>query len=217
MDQETTREEPSFRQFRPDDMDACSRLAWNAWAADADMRDEFANPRVMEGYVRTFMVRSNWTEIAYDSSGVIGLLFGRIGRIKNREKPGPLASELGMIPQFIFGVDGQRISPAVIWHFFSTEFKVLVNVPRSDAEVNLIIVESRYQGKGLGKKLMERFIGAARDAGCKSVTLYTDDQASNWRFYEILGFKKVATFHDGLTSFFVERKANGLVYVLDIK
>ncbi len=198
-------------------MDACSRLAWDAWAADADMRDEFANPRVMEGYVRTFMVRSNWTEIAYDSSGVIGLLFGRVGRVKSSENPGPLASELGMIPQLIFGVDGQRISPVVIWHFFSTEFKVLVNVPRSDAEVNLIIVESRYQGKGLGKKLMERFIGAARDAGCKSLTLYTDDAASNWRFYEILGFKKVATFHDGLTSFFVERKANGLVYVLDIK
>jgi ribosomal protein S18 acetylase RimI-like enzyme len=122
-----------------------------------------------------------------------------------------------MIPQFLFGIHGQDISPVVLWHFFVTEFKVLVNMPRSDAEVNLIIVDSKHQGKGLGKKLMDRFMKAARDSGCRLVTLYTDDQASNWRFYEAIGFRKVATFHDGLTSYFVERDAKGIVYVLDVK
>lgn len=199
-----------------EDMDACSRLAWDAWVADSDKSDEFANPLVMEGYVRTFIVRSNWTDVAYDSHGVIGLLFGRIGRLRDKAGSRSLASKLGMIPQFLFGVHGQRVSPVVLWHFFMTEFKVLVNVPRSDAEVNLIIVGSKHQGKGLGKKLMERFVESARHAGCRLITLYTDDQASNWRFYEVIGFKKVATFHDGLTSHFVERDANGIVYVLDL-
>ena len=198
-------------------MDACSILAWGAWVADSDKGDEFANPLVMEGYVRTFLVRSNWTEVAHDSHGVIGLLFGRVRGLREKAVNGSLTSMLGMIPQFLFGIHGQHVSPIVIWHFFLTEFKVLVNVPRSDAEVNLIIVDSKYQGKGLGRKLMERFVGAARDARCRLVTLYTDDQASNWRFYEALGFRKVATFHDGLTSYFVERDAKGIVYVLDVE
>jgi len=217
MDAEPTREEPLFRQFRADDMDACSRLAWDAWVADSDKSDEFADSRVMEDYVRTFLVRSNWTEVAHNSHGVIGLLFGRVGGLKDKAGSRSLASRLGMIPQFLFGIHGQHVSPIVIWHFFLTEFKVLVNVPRSDAEVNLIIVNSKYQGKGLGKKLMERFVAAARDARCRLVTLYTDDQASNWKFYEVIGFRKVATFHDNLTSYFVERDANGIVYVLDVK
>jgi len=217
MDPETSRDETLFRQFRADDMDACSRLAWGAWVADSDKSDEFTDPLVMEGYVRTFVVRSNWTEVAYDSSGVIGLLFGRIGRLRDKAGSQSVASMMGMIPQFLFGTHGQRTSPIVLWHFFMTELKVLVNVPRSDAEVNLIIVGSEHQGKGLGKKLMDRLVGAARAAGCRTVTLYTDDQASNWRFYEVIGFRKVATFHDGLTSHFVERDANGIVYVLDIK
>ena len=217
MDEEPTREEPLFRQFRADDMDACSRLAWDAWVAGSDKSDEFADPRVMEGYVRTFVVRSNWTEVAYNSHGVLGLLFGRIASLKGKAGPRSLASKLGMIPQFLFGIHGQHVSPIVLWHFFMTEFKVMVNVPRSDAEVNLIIVGSKYRGKGLGKKLMERFVKAARDSGCRLVTLYTDDQASNWRFYEVIGFRKVTTFHDGLTSYFVERDAKGIVYVLDVK
>jgi GNAT superfamily N-acetyltransferase len=217
MDAEPTPEEPLFRQFRADDMDACSRLAWDAWVADSDKGDEFANPLVMEGYVRTFLVRSNWTEVAHDSQGVTGLLFGRIGPLRDKAGSRSLASKLGMVPQFLFGIHGQHVSPIVLWHFFTTELKVLVNVPRSDAEVNLIIVDSKHQGKGLGRKLMERFVGAARDARCRLVTLYTDDQASNWRFYEVIGFRKVATFHDGLTSYFVERDANGIVYVLDVK
>ncbi|MBU0684865.1 MAG: GNAT family N-acetyltransferase [Thermoplasmatota archaeon] len=217
MDEEPTREGPLFRQFRADDMDACSRLAWDAWVAGSDKSDEFADPRVMEGYVRTFVVRSNWTEVAHDSHGVTGLLFGRIGSLKGKAGSRSLSSKLGMIPQFLFGTHGQHVSPVLLWHFFMTEFKVLVNVPRSDAEVNLIIVDPKYQGKGLGKKLIERFVGAARDARCRLVTLYTDDQASNWRFYEVIGFRKVATFHDGLTSYFVERDAKGIVYVLDVK
>lgn len=217
MDAEPTREEPLFRQFGADDMDACSRLAWDAWVAGSDKNDEFANPLVMEGYVRTFLVRSNWAEVAHDSHGVFGLLFGRIGSLKDKAGSGPLASKLGMIPQFLFGIHGQQVSPIVIWHFFLTELKVLMNMPRSDAEVNLIIVDPKHQGMGLGKKLMERFIGAAKDARCRLVTLYTDDQASNWRFYEVIGFRRVATFHDGLTSYFVERDANGIVYALDVK
>jgi len=208
---------PRVREFQARDMDACSRLAWEAWAFDPMEATEEVDPRVMEGYVRSFLIRSNWKIVLEASDGVIGLLFGRIGGNKDKQGGGTIAHELGMIPQFLFGINGQHLSPAVLLHFFATEFKVLVNVPRSDAEINLIIVAKNHRGKGLGKQLMDRFIAAAKEAGCRLATLYTDDKMSNWKFYEIYGFKRVGTFHDSLTSYFAETEATGIVYALDLK
>jgi len=217
MNTPLTQDEPQFREYQPRDLDGCTRLAWEAWAADSADPSEVVEPRVMEGYVRSFLVRSNWRVVISDSQGVIGLLFGRIGGSKAKGGGGSLANELGMIPHFLFGVNGQHLSPIVLVHFFLTEFKVLVNVPRSDAEINLIIVDSKHRGKGFGKKLMDRFIAAARKADCRLATLYTDDQMSNWKFYEIYGFRRVGTFHDSLTSYFAEVKATGIIYALDLR
>ena len=201
------------RLFRPEDIDACTRLAWDAWAIGPDETEEHVDPRVMEGYVRSFLARSNWTEVAYDSHGVIGLMFGRIGEGER----GAWLGELSMIPQFLFQRYGMTLSPMVLVHFFLTEFKVLLNVPKADAEINLFIVDSKHRGRGLGTKLMDRFIASARDAHCSLATLYTDDQLSNWKYYENRGFRRVATFDDSLTSYFTERKAKGIVFVLDLK
>lgn len=217
MEEAQGEEEVHFRDYQSRDMPACTRLAWNAWALQDEEPSTEEDPSVMEGYVRSFLVRSNWNEVAYDNShGVVGLLFGRISKGEGRPKTGSPISELGFIPRFLFG--GLRrepsISPVIILHFFMTEFKVFVNVPRADAEVNLLIVDKRHRGKRLGSSLVDRFVDEARKSGCDMVTLYTDDQMSNWKFYEIYGFKKVAEFHDSLTSFFSERSAKGIVYAL---
>jgi ribosomal protein S18 acetylase RimI-like enzyme len=217
MNTSSTQDEPQLREYQPGDMDGCSRLAWEAWVADPEEPGEVVEPRVMEGYVRSFLVRSNWKVVISDSQGVIGFLFGRIGGSKGKGGGGSFANELGMIPHFLFGVNDQHLSPVVLLHFFLTEFKVLVNVPHSDAQINLIIVNSKHRGKGLGKKLMDGFIAAAKEAGCRLATLYTDDQMSNWKFYEVYGFRRVGTFHDNLTSYFAEERATGIVYALNLK
>ena len=133
MDSVEMPDEPQFRSFKPEDMDACTRLAWQAWVADGEEPEEEVDPRVMEGYVRSFLTRSNWNEVAQDSHGVIGFLFGRISAGKRRREVRSQLSELDLIPRFILGDYGSRLSPIVLLYFFTTEFKVLVNVPRSDA------------------------------------------------------------------------------------
>jgi len=213
MELQQASEEPMLRPFRPEDIHACTRLTWEAWAIWPGEPEDQVNPRVMEGYVRSFLVRSNWREVAYDSHGVIALLFGRIGKAEH----GPLTSELTMIPEFLFRRYGRPLSPVVLLHFLSTEFKVLLNMPKSDAEVNLFIVASTHRGKGLGTRMMNRFMDSAKKAGCKLVTLYTDDQVSNWSYYERRGFRRVATFRDGLTSYFTEKESKGIVYSLALK
>jgi len=210
-------EEPQFRKFTPDDMAACTKLAWGAWALVDQEPGPDDDPSVMEGYVRSFLMRSNWNEVAFDSHGVVGFLFGRISKGEGREKVASPISELNVIPRFLFSNSRMPpISPIVMVHFFLTELKVLVNVPRSDAEVNLIVVDRTHRGRRLGTSLVNRFVEEAKKSGCDRVTLYTDDQMSNWKFYEIYGFKKTATFHDSLTSYFAEKSANGIVYVLEL-
>ncbi len=202
-------------------MDDATRLAWDAWAREGqeNEEEEEVDPRVMEGYVSSFLMRSNWNEVAFDRHGVVGLIFGRIDAMPGRG--GRLANalcELALVPRFLFNRFGTgAIAPPIIWHFFMTEFKVLVNKPRADAEINLIIVDNKHRGRGLGRMLVERFVKAARDIGSRMVTLYTDDQLSNWRFYEILGFRRVTTFRDGLTSYFAEKEAHAIVYALDLR
>ncbi len=203
-------------------MPACARLAWNAWALQDEEPEpeEEDDPSVMEGYVRVSLVRSNWNEVAYDDShGVVGFLFGRISKGAGRPKVASPVSGLEFIPRFLFG--GQKrmpsLSPLVMVHFFLTEFKVLVNVPRADAEVNLLIVDKMHRGKRLGSSLVDRFVDEAKKSGCDMITLYTDDQMSNWKFYEIYGFRKVAEFHDSLTSYFSEKSAKGIVYALNLR
>ncbi len=203
-----------MRELREDDIAACSRLAWEAWVDPDEPMDE-NQPSPMEGYVRSFLMRSNWNFVVEESGKIVALFFGRIGR--GAGKKGAFSNEISMIPHFLFGAGDKHIPPIVIYHFFMTEFKVFVNVPRSDAEVNLITVSRKLQRKGLGRQLMDRFVSAAKAAGCRLLTLYTDNQMSNWRFYEIYGFRKVATFHDNLTSYFSETSADGIVYALDLK
>jgi ribosomal protein S18 acetylase RimI-like enzyme len=98
-----------------------------------------------------------------------------------------------------------------------TELKLKVNMPRSDAEIRLFIVDSKHRGKGIGGMLIDRFLHTARDAGSTLATVYTDDKTSNWQFYEKYGFRRVGTFHDNVTSYFCNVDSTGMIYVLDLK
>ena len=209
----------SFRRYVLEDLRACARLAEEAWPAGSELVSESHEPWGLEGYVESSQLWSNWTEVAYDSEGIVGFLFGRIDKLLGGTSAFDSASrELSMMTRFFFGE--RRMTSGLLglfWNLFLTEMKLLVNMPRSDAEIELFIVDSRHRGKGIGRMLIDRFLQAARDTGTSLVTVYTDDKTSNWQFYEKYGFRKVATFHDNLTSYFAGVDSNGIVYVLESK
>jgi predicted N-acetyltransferase YhbS len=58
------------------------------------------------------------------------------------------------------------------------------------AVVENLIVDQRYQGKGLGRLLMEYAIARAKEAGCYKIELSSDKRRREaHRFYRSLGFK----------------------------
>lgn len=59
--------------------------------------------------------------------------------------------------------------------------------------VNEMVVEENYRGKGIGKKLMERIIQIAREQNCKCLELESSfHREKAHAFYEELGFDKRA-------------------------
>lgn len=65
----------------------------------------------------------------------------------------------------------------------------------AQGQVNLIIILPEWQGKGLGRALIERARAELRDAGCTKFFLMSDNR-SDYEFYDHLGMVRIAENHD---------------------
>jgi len=87
------------------------------------------------------------------------------------------------------------------------------NMPAGQAEVVLFAVAPKYQGKRIGRTLMDRFVHHALRCGVKSISVPTDETASFW-FYERYGFRRWAEYKDPLESYLADRPITGFIYQL---
>jgi ribosomal protein S18 acetylase RimI-like enzyme len=208
----------SFRRFEQGDIPGLARLARDAWPARPAVGSRELEQSGMEGYVEYSLGSSNWTDIAFTPEGVVGFLFGRIDNYHGRTVV--RKSMLGEFPNSIKSfIRKGRVTPwhlSMIWGIVLTDLKLMLRMPESDASIEMFIVDSRHRGKGIGGELFRRFLDAAREAGSSLVTVYTDDRMSNWNYYEKLGFKRVATFHDNITSRYSGTDANGIILALEL-
>jgi ribosomal protein S18 acetylase RimI-like enzyme len=172
----------------------------------------------MESYMEYSLSVSNWTDVAYSSDGIAGFLFGRIKNLAGTDVPkrSLLGEVEGLLETFL---DYGHMTPTLLrflWNLFLTETKVRLRMPKSDASIEMFIVDSKHRGKGVGGELLDRFLKASRDAGASLVTLYTDDRMSNWRFYESHGFKRVGTFYDNVTTHYSGTEAHGIIFARNL-
>lgn len=205
------------RKYEASDLRACAELAAEAWPSRISTIPREDQVAGMEGYMMSALAASTWAEVLEESGHVVGFLYGRIE--KHRKAGVTLVPKQSLISVASAFIAARHERPSnilrMIWNVSLTELKMSVNRPRSDAEITMLTVGSAHRGKGYGRLLVERFVDAARAAGASVLTVYTDDQSSNWRFYERLGFRRVAEFYDNISSFWVGRRANGIVYVLN--
>lgn len=209
----------SFRRFEPGDVPALARLARDAWPARPAVGSKQLEQSGMEGYVEYSLGASNWTDVACDSEGVLGFLFGRIDNYTGM--PIARGHTIGEFPSAIrsFFKKG-RMTPwhlSMVWGIVLTDLKLMLKMPKSDASIEMFIVDSKHRGRGIGSELFDRFLKAAKEAGSSLVTVYTDDKMSNWTYYERRGFRRVGTFHDNITSHYSGLDANGIIFALDLK
>ena len=212
-------EELSFRKYMPSDLGRCAELAHQAWPMRGNPNPEPGERSMFEPWVESSSMSATWTEVAIISGEVVGFLFGSVDNMK--KKSGALEDLGNMLWMFRRVLSGDihrwmiRIRSAL--GFFFTQFRLEVNKPEADADISLLIVDSRFRGKGIGRTLVDRFVKVAKDAGAHTVMLFTDDKISNWKFYEIYGFRKVNSFPDSISTYFAGERANAMYYVLDLK
>ncbi len=208
----------AFRNYVPEDLPACVDLAREAWPLRPGLALNARAGELIGTWIGSVVDSASWAEVAEDEHGLIGMLFAEVkGQVARKEKGSTYGLEIGSFFRGLAGDYGNAITTIrFLVSFMMTELKLLINKPGSDAEITMLIVQEGHRGKGLGKQLVDRFIEGARKQGAKSVSLYTDDQTSNWRFYEILGFKQVAKFYDNGSSRYAGKHANALIYKIEI-
>jgi len=211
-------EEATFRKYEPSNLGRCAALAVQAWPMRGMSGPEQSEPSGFEAWIESTAKSSSWTDVAIASNEVVGFLFGSVDRLRPKVR---ILEQLGdmfwMFGEFFSGNRHRwRISIRTALSFLFSQFLLEVNRPEADADISLLVVDARFRGKGIGKALVDRFVKMAKDAGAHSVTLFTDDKISNWRFYEAYGFSKANTFYDGISSYFAGERANAMYYVLDL-
>jgi ribosomal protein S18 acetylase RimI-like enzyme len=170
--------------------------------------------------VESCLLWSDWAELACESQEVVGLLICKIVKKDWLGRAIGTASRLFayfmLVARFILRGPPQELR--FLWNFLLTDGKVAKNQPRADAEIQTVIVHSSHRGEGIARALVDRFISAARqEAQIRTVRVYTTPPLTNWRFYEIYGFKRMGMFHDNLASSYVaSRDANGFFYLLTL-
>ena len=66
--------------------------------------------------------------------------------------------------------------------------------PYGEGQINLVIILPEWQGRGLGRALVDRAREELRKLGCSRFFLMTDNQA-DWQFYEHIGMKRILEDH----------------------
>lgn len=208
----------SYREFDKTDLQSCAMLAKRAWPYKREGFSQADENAAMTAYVESARVQSNWGEVAVTSGEIAGVLFARIDRDWNRLTSFRMvgAQSLMILRAVVSESPRAMLSLRLIYSLLMTEIKLAFLRPRTDAEIELLIVDSESRGKGIGRVLVERFFKAARDMGCRTVTVYTENKSSNWGFYERMGFRKVESFYDNIASYYDNIHSTGMIYRYDL-
>jgi GNAT superfamily N-acetyltransferase len=209
----------TFREYGPENLHKCAALAAQAWPMRGRSGPEPGEPSGFEPWIGSTAKSATWAEVSVVSDEVVGFLFGSVDSMRPKAKLLERVGDLLWMFGEFFSANHHRwkISLRTALSFLLTQFRLEVNRPEADADIDLLVIDERHRGKGIGKALVDRFVEMAKSSGARRITLFTDDQVSNWKFYELYGFKKVVSFPDGISTFFAGGEpANAIYYILDL-
>jgi len=170
---------------------------------------------VAEGQIDGSRAISSYHELAIADGEAVGLLFGRV---KRKSAPIDMCQTLmrlfSLSVRFLLGKYGSRRKLIRLLRPGLQELRELRrNMPASEAEVVLFAVAPEYQGIGIGRALMDRFVRHALKHKVKAISVATEETASFW-FYDKYGFERWAEYESALESYLADKPIKGFTYQL---
>jgi len=210
-----------FRYCDRADYPACAAIGEAAFASDAHA---FARKikgiqlhRIYTAAAEVCDGVSTYSELAIVDGEVAGFIFGRIERhftliYKCRLVP----RYLSLLGSFLLGRFGRRWELVKLVGILLREGQELRgNVPPSEGRIEYFAVSPEYQGRGVGRKLMDRFVQYAGRHGVQALSVFTGETVSFW-FYERYGFQRWAEFDSPLGSYLHGKPIKGFSYRLPL-
>ncbi|SON52076.1 GNAT family N-acetyltransferase [Vibrio tapetis] len=200
----------------------CVDLVMSTWNFHSSFMDVPCNRIIYEYYLKTCLNWNHHLDVIVDEhEQVIGILFGskedtsfieelkfsRKDRLNNKWKNKKIQSGH-------FG--NKEVANRELARFAMNDVLGEKDASLFDGEVNLFIVSQAYQGQGLGKQLMDRYLNFCRSNKLKIVFLWTDEDC-NHAFYSRYGFSLHKRFNT-FTSYRVKSLTeNGMVLSLPVR
>ncbi|MCL0065484.1 GNAT family N-acetyltransferase [Dehalococcoidia bacterium] len=211
-----------FRRCERADFPACASIGEAAFASDAHA---FARkikglrlPCIYAAAAEVSDAGSTYSELAIIDGEVAGFLFGRIERhFTLIDKCRLVKRYLPLLWRFLLGQFGPRQKLLqLLGPLASEEQELRRNVPPSEGRIEYFAVSPEYQGRGVGRSIMDRFVQYAERYGVRAVSVFTGETVSFW-FYERYGFQRWAEFDSPFGSYLHGKPIKGFSYRLALQ
>ena len=166
-------------------------LLHRIWFEYGDPKKQFFNKLLAVHYFLYCLKRSSNAYCIIDSNAVAGFVL-----LKQKSKnPHFFMSKFvfkvlgGFLSLFEQCREGLKVHDLYAYNYAKLQQDYPTD--KYDAEIVLLIIDPKLQGKGLGKKLIDFAIKKVRKEGAQNVFLLTDTSC-NYKFYDLLMFKQVA-------------------------
>jgi len=213
-----------FEKYSNIHFDSCVELIKSTWCFHLDFINIPNESVVYEYYLKTCLNWNQHLDVILDkNSNVKGVLFGS-------------KEDSSFIKELLFSRKERQINKWKNQHLNTGAFgerkkaeKLLANFKFNDqqgekdaelfdSEINLFIVSPELKGRGLGRKLMDRYMDFCRSNEIATAFLWTDADC-NYSFYQKYGFKLHDTFQSSNLSHNNKHKetADGMIFYIDVK
>lgn len=186
-----------FREYRDSDLPACAALIPPVWPFERELEHPLRPESIYEYYILHSAMQADYREVVADEADrAQGLLFAGPFPAGNRFDENRAAFCGWIADRFATGDFGVR-GPAEGFMKFMEELdqtgSALAEKGDFDGVVYLFLMGAELRGKGIGRKLMDRYLADCRSRELQGVCLWTTEDCT-WQFYEQYGFRLMERF-----------------------
>lgn len=182
-----------YRKIARRDLKDICELIDNAWNFSKYIDNEKCKAHCINAFMRGAIINQNYTEVAEEDGKIIGLIFGKIPKLKGFWK------NYSYIPSAIYhgiAAYSNKQNRPMVKSFVSLQETYGVLLKESgidfDGELEFFIVHSSAQGKGIGKTLWANYKNYCKKNGVKRIYVFTDENC-NFGFYDYNKFERIGS------------------------